>query len=291
LADFFAAGIADVQGDLEYWRAKRNEFLNQEKFFGMDEESRYLLQQIGGLEHTLVELDGETSVQVSRVDNLADLTQKTGKELENELAIRLSQRFFQSGIIEKIKYGLQSQNMLREELLQKYTDRHPEVIAIDTQIADLQSNLKREIENAYRVESQELQALYARKAYLGDQLAPARARLDDLPDKDLELNKFDTIISNLKAKYELLLERQSETDIALAIRPDWEVTVLSDASPPYSKKTQDYVRLAVGPLLSIVIALGLAFFLESLDHSVKNMAEVEEYLEKNVLATISEVRK
>jgi uncharacterized protein involved in exopolysaccharide biosynthesis len=291
LADFFAAGIADVQGDLEYWRAKRNEFLNQEKFFGMDEESRYLLQQIGGLEHTLVELDGETSVQVSRVDNLADLTQKTGKELENELAIRLSQRFFQSGIIEKIKYGLQSQNMLREELLQKYTDRHPEVIAIDTQIADLQSNLKREIENAYRVESQELQALYARKAYLGDQLATARARLDDLPDKDLELNKFDTIISNLKAKYELLLERQSETDIALAIRPDWEVTVLSDASPPYSKKTQDYVRLAVGPLLSIVIALGLAFFLESLDHSVKNMAEVEEYLEKNVLATISEVRK
>jgi capsular polysaccharide biosynthesis protein len=113
--------------------------------------------------------------------------------------------------------------------------------------------------------------------------------MDVLPDKDHELDKYDTIISNLKNKYELLLKKQSETDIAIAGRTKWDVTVLSHASAPYSKKTKDYVRLALGPLLSIIVGLGLAFFLETLDHSVKNMSEAEEYLELPVLATISEV--
>jgi uncharacterized protein involved in exopolysaccharide biosynthesis len=291
LTDFFAEEIADVRADLDHWEKKRNEFLNQEKFFGMFEESRHLLSRIGSMEQKLVEINSDISVQVTRVDNLANLTQKSGKELENELALRMSAHFMQSSIIQTIKSNLQGLNMRRDDLLQKYTEKHPQIVAIDSQIEAMHDDLKREIENAYRIESQELSALYGKKASVSDELAAARAKLDALPDKDMELNKYDTIIANLKTKYDLLLERQSETDIALAVRPQWEVTVLSPASAPYSKKTQDYVRLALGPFLSIIVALGLAFFLESMDHSVKNMAEAEEYLGASVLATISEVRK
>ena len=47
-------------------------------------------------------------------------------------------------------------------------------------------------------------------------------------------------------------------------------------------------RISLGAL---IIALGIAFFLESVDHTVKNIAEVEEYLGAEVFATISELRK
>jgi uncharacterized protein involved in exopolysaccharide biosynthesis len=291
LTDFFAEEITDVRADLENWKIKRNEFLNQEKFFGMYEESRYLLSQIGIMEQGLIGVESEISMQVARVDNLADLRQNSGRELEDALAIRLSQHFIQSGIIERVKFNLQSLNLRREELLQKYTEKHPEIVAVDSQIRDLHTDLKREIDNAYRVEKQELDGLFAQKDQVSGELAEARAKLNELPDKDLELNKYDTIIENLKNKYELLLQRQSETEIAMAGRTEWEVTILSHPSPPYNRKTRDAVRLALGPFLSIVVALGLAFFLESMDHSVKNMAEAEEYLETPVLATISEVRK
>jgi len=291
LADFFAAEIEDVRTDIEHWENKRNEFLNQEQFFGMHEESQYLLNQVGILERELGNIESDISAQVSRVDNLAELTQMTGRELEDALALRMSRAFIQLSVIQSIKMNLQTLKMRREDLLQKYTEKHPEVVAIDTQIGDFQAALKREVENAYRIESQELSSLYAQKAGVAGDLAQARAKLTELPDKDLELTKFDTVIANLKNKYELLLERQSETDIALASQAEWEVTVLSPPSAPYSKKTRDYVRLALGPFLSVIVALGLAFFLESLDHSVKTMAEAEEYLELPVLATISEVKK
>jgi capsular polysaccharide biosynthesis protein len=49
--------------------------------------------------------------------------------------------------------------------------------------------------------------------------------------------------------------------------------------------------MALGPMLALVVAMGVAFFLESLDHSLKNIAEVEEFLDTQVLATISEFKK
>jgi uncharacterized protein involved in exopolysaccharide biosynthesis len=290
LEDFFVNKISDVESELEHWQRKRNEFLNKENFFGMTEESRYLLGQIGTMETDLVNIESDISVQSARVADLETLSKKSGEELEKELAMRMSKQFMQMTLVESIKLKLQALNMERDELLQKYTDKHPEVLAVDDQIKSLRENLKREIVTAYQVENQELQALYAKKKSLNRELAQARTRLEELPDKDRELNRYDTMIENLKNRYELLLSKQSETDISIAGRSKWDVTILSHASPPYSKKTRDYVRLALGPMLSIVVGLGLAFFLESLDHSVKNMSEAEEYLELPVLATISEVR-
>jgi uncharacterized protein involved in exopolysaccharide biosynthesis len=290
LEDFFVNQINDVRSELEHWQNERNEFLKKEKFFGMLDESRYLLGQIGTMETDLVDIESDISVQSARVADLEALSKRSGEELEKELAMRMSKQFMQMTLVESIKLKLQALNMERDELLQKYTDKHPEVLAVDDQIKSLRESLKREIATAYEVENQELQALYAKKKALNRELTLARARLDELPDKDRELNRYDTIIENLKNKYELLLSRQSEADISIAGRSKWDVTILSHASPPYSRKTSDYVRLALGPLLSIVVGLGLAFFLESLDHSVKNMSEAEEYLELPVLATISEVR-
>jgi uncharacterized protein involved in exopolysaccharide biosynthesis len=290
LEDFFVSQIDDVQSELESWRNKRNAFMNEEQYFGTKEESYFLLGQIGTMEQDLLEVDSEVSAQVDRVDDLADLTRKSGKELENVLAMRMSQHFIQVAIVERIKLNLQTLNMKREGLLQKYTERHPEVAAVDEQILAMHSALEREIQNAYQIERQELKALNGKKASLETELAGAKSRLDAMPDKQRELNRYDTTIENLKTRLELLLKKQSETDIAIAGQSKWDVTILTHASEPYSKKTSDYVRLALGPLLSIVVSLGLVFFLESLDHSVKNMSEAEEYLELPVLATISEVR-
>ena len=43
--------------------------------------------------------------------------------------------------------------------------------------------------------------------------------------------------------------------------------------------------MALGPLFSLVVALGFAFFIDNLDHSIKNVAEAEETLGCQVLAS------
>jgi uncharacterized protein involved in exopolysaccharide biosynthesis len=288
LTDFFAGELADTRAELESWRQRRNDFMNREKFYGAEETSKFLLGKIGGLESRLTQLNGDISSQDLRVANLEALQRKTGPELERELSFSMSQHVLQSGIVQNIKFSLQKLNLEREELAQMYTDKHPEVVSVDAQIADLHDDLKRQVENAYRVEKVTLSEMLARRAALVTELSQARKELDAVPDRERQVTEMDATIKNLEERQKLLLSRQGESEIAEAGRPEGDVSVLSKASRPYSKKTRDYVRLALGPLLSLIVGLGIAFFLESMDHSVKSRGEAEEYLHVAVLGTISD---
>ena len=142
LTDFFVGQLADARAGLDAWRARRNEFLNQEKFFGTEETSKFLLNKIGLLEARLTQLNGDVSSQNMRAENLRLLTERSGPELESELSFSMSQNFLQSSIVQNIKFSLQQLNLRREELMQKYTDKHPDLLAVNQQIADLQAAAK-----------------------------------------------------------------------------------------------------------------------------------------------------
>jgi len=288
LSDFFAEEIEDVRQELDTWRENRKKFMDEEKFFGTDETGRFLLNKITSLETRLSELNGEVSSQEMRTDNLRRLVDKSGEELEAELAFSLSQYLLQGGILQNIKFALQSLHLKRDELIQKYTDRHPEVVGVDEQIARLRTDLKQQVENAYSIEKSSLDDVKNRRGQVLEELNEARAELDRLPDKEKRLAEMDAMIKKLEDRHTLMLTRQSESEIAQAGHPEWDVLVLAHASPPYSKKTRDYVRLAIGPILSLIVGLGIAFFMESMDHSIKNAAEAEEYLDAPVLVTIAD---
>ena len=288
LADFFQDELSDVRTEIESWRTRRNQFMNDAKFFGAEETSRFQLNKIGTLETRLTQLNGDISSQELRVANLAELSKKSGVELEKELSFSMSQHVLQSGIVQNIKFELQKLNMRREELVTMYTDRHPELVAVNQQIADLHEDLKRQVDNAYKVEKVTLTEMQARQSGVAVELAAAKRDLDAIPDNERQMAEIDQMIRSLEEKHKMLVARQSEAEIARAGYPEWDVSILSSAGMPYKKKTRDFVRLALGPILSIIIGLGLAFFLESMDHSVKSRAEAEEYLDAPVLATISD---
>ena len=112
-----------------------------------------------------------------------------------------------------------------------------------------------------------------------------------LPEKQKEFSRIESKIEAIEEKYQLLLAKQDEAAIAVATSEDFEVTILSPPGKATARRGGDYVRLAVGPFLSLIVGLGLAFFFESMDHSLKNAAEVEQYLGTHVLATVSETRR
>jgi uncharacterized protein involved in exopolysaccharide biosynthesis len=290
LTDFFAQEMNDIQTELAHWRQKKNDFLNKEKFFGMDKEGGFLLNKLGNLELQFSEVSSEVAAQRAKVDNLKTLSSLTPQELESQLAMSIPISIVQSGIVVHIKKSLQTLRTDEDELKNKYTEKHPKVIALNEQISELQTSLGQEVTNIYKIEQANLKDLTARQASIQTQINKTQAAIDRIPDKETELNKIDHEITLLEEKYSDLLEKQDASQIKLAGSPDWEVIILSPASNAYAKKTKDYVRMAVGPLLSLVVAMGLAFFFESIDHSLSNAAEVEEYLGANVLATISEMR-
>ena len=50
-----------------------------------------------------------------------------------------------------------------------------------------------------------------------------------------------------------------------------------------------YVRISLGPVFSLIIALGFAFFMDNLDHSIKNVNEAEDALGFQVLSSFPDL--
>lgn len=290
VTDYFTAQINDVLSELSAWQEKKDTFLEESHIFGVEGESRFHISKMTNLETELARTRSNVSSARLRVQNLARHTEMSNDELERSLSLSGTRNSLQTSLMTSIKSALQRERAKRDELLNRYTERHPDVIACDQQIADLQGQLKNEVVNAYRVEQSELEQLLAKVNSLENEVATTRREIDDLTTKESELAKIDKMIGMLQDKYDVLRKKKNEADIAQASRPEWEVTVLQPAGQAWPQRTSDYVRLALGPLLSLIVGLGLAFFLESMDHSLKNEAEVEEYLGTHVLASFNEVK-
>ena len=290
VTDYFTAQINDVLSELSAWQQKKESFLKESNIFGIEGESRLHISKLTTLETELARTRSNISSARLKVENLARHTEMSGDELERSLSLSTSRNDLQTQLMSSIKNALQRERAKREDLLRRYTKQHPEVVACDQQIADLQAQLKNEVVNAYHVEQASLEQLLAKVAALENEVASTRREIDDLTNKESELENIGEKVRILQDKYDTLRKKKNEADIAQASRPEWEVTILQPASQAWPQRTSDYVRLALGPLLSLIVGLGLAFFLESMDHSLKNEAEVEEYLGTRVLASFNEVK-
>jgi uncharacterized protein involved in exopolysaccharide biosynthesis len=290
VTDFFDSEIDDALDELTTWRTRKSEFLNREDFLGAGTESNHQLYKLTRLQVTLSSQSGDLESQQLRIEKMRSLLDLSGEELDRKLSTTSAETPVQSRIFSDLRYELSKLKSKREEMMTLYTEKHPEVLAVDNQIDDLRLQLKQEVKNAYDVAQGEYDELLAKYNATAAELAKTEAVISSIPDKERELSRIESKITAFEEKYQLLLEKQHEAQIAVASSSEFEIVVLTPPGKAWPRRTSDYVRLAVGPFLALIVGLGLAFFFESMDHSLKNPAEVEEYLGSTVLATVSDVK-
>ena len=118
-------------------------------------------------------------------------------------------------------------------------------------------------------------------------------RLDSINNRQLSsknLNASYTRAKNAYIKEKLLLDSvrtRAQTQTMELAMPRIAVSVKQVAEPPsYAARPRVGLNLTLGALVGIVVGLGLAFFIEYLDTSVKTMEDVENLLGVPVLAII-----
>ena len=167
--------------------------------------------------------------------------------------------------------------------LTQYTDNHPQVKLTRQQIDDIRTQLSSE-EEMYTASSQvRLDGLMEQLEEYQDELK----RLPRLINRFSELTLAASVYENL---YEMLTEMKYRLDISTAmqlskirlIEPPWK-------SSMYSPKVRRNTFLAFA--LSLVLAVGLALFIEYLDDTIKDEDEVKALFQLPVLGAIPLIGK
>jgi uncharacterized protein involved in exopolysaccharide biosynthesis len=120
------------------------------------------------------------------------------------------------------------------------------------------------------------------------------ARLESLPQKELEMARLTRAVKTNEEIYLLLSKKLEDARISevAEMRGMGSAAVIDPAvPPPYPLRRQRALFVVLGGVMASVFGLGMAFFAEYRDSSVRNSKHIEQYLSLKVLGTIPSTPK
>ena len=194
-----------------------------------------------------------------------------------------------------------------EDLRIKYTDNHPDVIAVkkkldkleknkDTYDNDIKSDPRyKELKNQLMTTSLEIKRLQNENASISAQVNKYLGRIEQTPAREQDMAALLREYDSTKAEYETLLKKSQGAQQAenLEKRQKGEqFKVIDPAKIPEKPFTPDVPKiLLIGLFAGLAGGFAMAFIREQLDRSFHDAADVELSLGIKVLATIPKIEE
>lgn len=165
-------------------------------------------------------------------------------------------------------------------------ERHPEVLSLQAQQAKIQDNLTRQLDSIRRAQATKLKIEQDKLEKLEAQLAESRKKQIEQKSKMLEyIDAKNKYIQARKVMEAAQLNVQTERMRVTGNQEVAKIWEKAEASIfPARPNVPAYMALAA--IVGLVVGVGLAFFIEYLDTSVKTLDDVERFLQAPVLAVV-----
>lgn len=285
--DFFESEIRSIREEIDYWLERKERIYREWDIIDMENQRRNLVQSLAGYAEKLNDLDQEILEKQTIITHLERL-KKAGPEQMHAASSGFVESQLEQRVVENLRTQLLELKVTESRLETRYTDENRELIGVRKQIDNVREMLLDEIETQVIINRSQLHVLTEKRSTLSGIIERMNQESDTYPAKEVEVDRITSALSQLNENYFNLLESHTNAKMSLASNPEWTVTILSKATPANRKKSRDYVRMSLGPVFSIIFALGFAFFIDNLDHSIKNIADAEESLGLPVLASFPE---
>lgn len=300
---FIEEQLITVADGLETAEQKLQTFKEQAGFLSPSQETLARVNQLADLEAKLGE------VKIARTEITERINQARAKLQEQEETLISSTTISDNRFVTEYRARLADLEIALAGAREKYTVRHPSVLALQAEIEDVKGKLTAEVERVVGTETRtinpvhrelygsiitqevELMALQARETALRSLVETNEEKLTELPAKELELARLMRDAKVLEELYVMLRTRNEETRIAEAMQTA-DVQVIDTAMLPVNPvKPRIKLNIAISGVLGIFLGVGVAFLLEFIDNTIKTKEDVERLLQLPVLGEIPDFEK
>lgn len=295
---FIEAQLESVSADLRKAEERLREYRENERALSPSNETIARINQLTSLEADLAE------VRVALVETQERITQVRTQLADQDETLLSTTTIAENPFVAQYRSRLADLEISLSGARERYTDKHPSVLALQAEIEDVRQKLSEQVQRVISTETRtinpihrelygslinlevELMALQSREQALRSLVADSEAELTSLPAKELELARLMREAQVLEELYIMLMKRNEETRIAEAMQTA-DVQVIDRAVlPERPVKPRIKLNIAIAGVLGLFIGVGLAFLLDFMDTSIKTKDEVEEILGLPVLGQI-----
>jgi polysaccharide biosynthesis transport protein len=241
--------ITDFSSDVEKVTAQKLAQLNQQV---VEAESR--------------RVEAETrSQQASALSHSPDMLDSIPEVLNNDLIRQI--KTMEVDLYKRIS-----------EFSKKYGERHPQMVAIESELKTLQKRKAQEMERVINSLRNEYRVAQARENSLKAALDKQKKESLDLNQKAIEYGVLQRETESAKQMYDLLIKRFKETSLTEEMKTG-NIRIIDRAEVPKDPvKPRKRLNILLAVLVGLVAGTGLAFFFEYLDNTIKLPEDIKRHL-------------
>jgi succinoglycan biosynthesis transport protein ExoP len=276
--------IKFIKGQLEDVGARLRDSEERLKGFREDKNIIALTSQSSNLLSRVQAMEAERASTVEAKRELEEVMKRIREASSDSLSSRgafSSERA--TALYQKLNSRLIDLMIKRDTLLVECTPSHPEVVAINRQVAEIRQKMTTELES-------HLKAHTKKGEELRKEIEILRERIRGLPNRGLELSRLERDVDRFSQTCSLLETKYQEALIQDAEKPE-EVTIVRPAFEPSRpiNPPQTASSAFLGVMIGLVLGVVFAFIVETFDTSLGAIEDVEQTLGLQVLGLIPHI--
>jgi capsular exopolysaccharide synthesis family protein len=258
--------LEDLKAKVERADEDLQAFGSKHDIISLDEKENVTMQRLTELNETLTKAEAERMTKEA-------LYKQTGNRnfdslpsiLENKLIMDLKQAYIQ----------LEAQYM---KLSETYKPEYPEMVRLKSQMDTVQKRLDAEINKIIIGIRNDYESNLRRESLLRQAFERQKTKALEMKQKGIQYNILKREADTNRELYKGLLQRMKEAGVSAGITAS-NIQVVDQAELPTKPyRPNKPLNLLLAAVVGLFLGIGLAFFFEYLDNTVKTTEDVEQLI-------------
>ncbi len=285
MLEWLGKELANQQSKVEESERALADYRDRQNAMSLDDKQNIVLSRLTALN------DAYTKAKMLRVQKetayqqIKPLMASGAAAVPDALPINI-----QSVQLQTLKVRLTELQQQKVQLSQKYGEKHPQIVAVNAQIADQQRQLDLETAKALQSVKNEYDSAVLEERTYAQNLEAAKADAQDLSKKSVGYNVMEREAKSNRTIYESLLQREKELRVSSNSRSN-NVRIVDRAEVPRAPLAPAGRRTWLTSIaIGLVLAVGVAFGLDYMNDTIKTPEDVTRRLKLPFLGLVPSVR-
>ncbi|WP_375547541.1 polysaccharide biosynthesis tyrosine autokinase [Oceanicaulis alexandrii] len=226
-------------------------------------------------EQQVADLNSQLAIQRAELSEARARLDAVRSQLERGVASDTIAEVLASEVIRELRRQQAEVARRQADLSGRYGPRHPEILTVQRELADINSQIDAEINRIVASLENEVNVSAQRVRSLQGSLLEARSELSDNNSAIVQLRALEREADASRALFESFLNRFRQTNETGGLT-EADARVVAEASTPQNPSSPNVIlNLALGVVLAGIVGVGLVFVLEMLDTGVHTDTDIE----------------